>query len=788
MSIQVDQEQARLFLQTLGKNGDTRMRGFYPTGHPLKPSDPGKKAPLSLDTAAQWQQQGRGVYIVINDGGDTDASITACRALFCEWDDRPIEWQVTAWQELNLPEPSLIVLTGGKSAHCYWLFESPISVEVWRELQMRLLEYADADRTLKNPSRVMRLPGAWHLGPDGSPNQQTSIAHISEHRYSPDDFDFILPSIETTKEQDVARRFNVPTALRPHDLAEIKDALDRIPAAVPKQKQYAFFRNLLWGLICACQEAGGTADDAVRLMRQHSPLFAEVEQVARSPFTSVNAGTFWYWAQQHGWQPSRQPALQPYSSADGYGYEEEEEEEEFTAAEQFQLAAELAEGRTLFTLHGLLPPDLADAVDLLQRPLPTDPLSAVMPLVAGYSGLLKLGTRVETSLGYSKPINLFVASVMRSGGAKTPIKNILVDAPAKDIRKNAALEHARAMQVWGEEDRKTRGDAPQPIFPHLSDYTPAALSNQLQLNEQRGLGQLIIRDELSGLFNAVSQDTKNGSGGAEGQLLETFDGDSFASIRVTAGYRSYESCHVSIYGNIQPDVLADLVNGDDSTGKFARFLFCRLPSGVLSLPDTDPTDEELRAYQAAQQVLVNYADKLYALPPKTYRFTAEARASFHAWFKQHQLRADLTATPKVIASLLGKTSAHAMRLAGILHLLKVAHGSLSTDARIDAATVDCAMAIVDQLTRETEAFHEVKESATSRLMRHINETSLAAGKALKREEIKAKGGRDIRKALTAPAFTAAVDELVALGYGVIETERSLNNKSTLRYRALKRIP
>ena len=186
MSIQVDQEQARLFLQTLGKNGDTRMRGFYPTGHPLKPSDPGKKAPLSLDTAAQWQQQGRGVYIVINDGGDTDASITACRALFCEWDDRPIEWQVTAWQELNLPEPSLIVLTGGKSAHCYWLFESPISVEVWRELQMRLLEYADADRTLKNPSRVMRLPGAWHLGPDGTPNGQSTIIHLSEQRYSPD--------------------------------------------------------------------------------------------------------------------------------------------------------------------------------------------------------------------------------------------------------------------------------------------------------------------------------------------------------------------------------------------------------------------------------------------------------------------------------------------------------------------------------------------------------------------------------------------------------------------------
>ena len=312
MSIQVDQEQARLFLQILGKNGNTQMRGFYPTGHPLKAKDPGRKGPLSLDTAAQWQEQGRGVYIPINDGGDTDASITACRALFCEWDDRPVEWQITAWQELNLPEPSCIVLTGGKSAHCYWLFESPISVEVWRELQMRLLEYADADRTLKNPSRVMRLPGAWHLGPDGKPNGQTLIVHRSEHRYSPDDFDFILPSIEAARELDEARRFNVPTALRPHTLAEIKDALDCIPAAVPNQKQYAFYRNLLWALICACQEAGGTADDALRLMQQHSPLFAEAEQVARSSFSNVNAGSFWYHAQKNGYKFTRQqPAQQP---------------------------------------------------------------------------------------------------------------------------------------------------------------------------------------------------------------------------------------------------------------------------------------------------------------------------------------------------------------------------------------------------------------------------------------------------------------------------------------------
>ena len=82
-------------------------------------------------------KRGRGVYAVINDGGDTDSEITQCRAVFCEWDDRPKEWQIDAWKGLGLPEPTLQVDTGGKSIHNYWVFAEPISVEDWKSLQTR---------------------------------------------------------------------------------------------------------------------------------------------------------------------------------------------------------------------------------------------------------------------------------------------------------------------------------------------------------------------------------------------------------------------------------------------------------------------------------------------------------------------------------------------------------------------------------------------------------------------------------------------------------------------------
>ena len=299
----VDFDAARLFFKILKKSKDAiRLRAFYPSGHPFKAGDSGRKAAPTRAIVEEWQAEGRGVYVVINDGGDTDSEITACRALFCEWDDRPKDWQVTAWQELNLPEPTMQVDTGGKSIHSYWIFNTAITPEQWRSLQKRLLEHADADRTLKNPSRVMRLPGTHHIGPDGTIGDQVCIIHQSDAYYTPQQLDACLPDEPTHTKLIEARQF---TDYKPHTLTDIQDALNCIPAAVPKQGQYPLFRNLMWGLIEAVTEAGGSIDQAINMMRRHSPDFAEVEQVARSSYNSVNAGTFWYIARDNGWRPPR---------------------------------------------------------------------------------------------------------------------------------------------------------------------------------------------------------------------------------------------------------------------------------------------------------------------------------------------------------------------------------------------------------------------------------------------------------------------------------------------------
>lgn len=312
-----DFAQANEFASALGKTPETlRFRGFFHRDNPRKAGDPGKKSGSDRRALVDWQSDGRGVYMVINDGGDKDNEITDCCAFFVEWDDRDKEWQKTAWQELNLPEPTLQIDTGGKSIHNYWVLSPKIPPEQWREIQTRLLEYSGGDRTLKNPSRVMRLPGFYHTDGEGLLGSMVQLIHSKPNLYTAEQFAAYLPEPEVIEHQINARSY---TENDSHTLDEIRDAIRCIPAAVPKSKQYPFFRNLLWGLIAACEEAGGSADDALAIMQAHSPLFREAPQVARSAHDHVGAGTFWYHAKQGGYRrlaPKSKPAKSKPSAAD----------------------------------------------------------------------------------------------------------------------------------------------------------------------------------------------------------------------------------------------------------------------------------------------------------------------------------------------------------------------------------------------------------------------------------------------------------------------------------------
>jgi putative DNA primase/helicase len=212
MSSLISTEQTIKQLQLLGyKDGD---RLFF---RAIDKRD-GAGAPKNLDsvfpsiptTLTELNTNGQGIYIVSNGGGHKDGDVVAGLAVWYEHDDMPRDKQISLWQSLRLPVPTFQVDTGGKSIHSYWVFTEPVAIEHippekeggkgrcsgdWCDIQRDLLDYSNGDKSIKNPSRVMRLAGFKHQGT----GEYAQIISESGIRYSFEELRSIIPQPEPKK-------------------------------------------------------------------------------------------------------------------------------------------------------------------------------------------------------------------------------------------------------------------------------------------------------------------------------------------------------------------------------------------------------------------------------------------------------------------------------------------------------------------------------------------------------------------------------------------------------------
>ena len=93
--------------------------------------------------------------------------------------------------------PTLQVHTGGKSCHQYWVFVEPISIERWVALTIKAISALKSDPSVKNPSRLMRLPGFTYYNRKGESGPPASIVGCSGTRYSADELEAALANIDT---------------------------------------------------------------------------------------------------------------------------------------------------------------------------------------------------------------------------------------------------------------------------------------------------------------------------------------------------------------------------------------------------------------------------------------------------------------------------------------------------------------------------------------------------------------------------------------------------------------
>lgn len=314
----IDGAEAARFLALLGKTpAITRLRAFPHRDNPRKfnkKTNPNgiksRKGGFDLAAAHQWQREERGLYLVVNDGGDSDANITGCRAFFLEWDDKPVEWQLEAWREFGLGEPTVAVTTGGKSAHLYWCLLDPIAPDQWAPIQSALIAHTGADSTNRNPSRVMRLPGAHYIGPDGAATGQTRIHTASGVRYTPEDVEAWLcaapPAEPPAAGGGAASAATRPIALQDPNPWPATDLPPRPPGALrealatlPQFRHGAGQYQLLLGLALRLHAELGAVEAEALLAQTCCQAITDLSSYFGEPPQQISTGSVWPYLRDH---------------------------------------------------------------------------------------------------------------------------------------------------------------------------------------------------------------------------------------------------------------------------------------------------------------------------------------------------------------------------------------------------------------------------------------------------------------------------------------------------------
>jgi P4 family phage/plasmid primase-like protien len=156
-------------LRSFAAGAAGRGGGRNRTATAIELADP--EGALLAELRAENDGERRGIFFLVNPGGQKDAEITGVAAQFVEADDLPLE---TQWDNLMaFPLPPSIVVKTRKSLHGYWLMtlssggdatpdqDTPVLAR-FTPLQKQLAAHFGGDPVISNPSRVMRLPGFNH--------------------------------------------------------------------------------------------------------------------------------------------------------------------------------------------------------------------------------------------------------------------------------------------------------------------------------------------------------------------------------------------------------------------------------------------------------------------------------------------------------------------------------------------------------------------------------------------------------------------------------------------------
>jgi hypothetical protein len=193
------------------------------------------------------------------------------------------------------------------------------------------------------------------------------------------------------------------------------------------------------------------------------------------------------------------------------------------------------------------------------------------------------------------------------------------------------------------------------------------------------MGLVIFHDELSSFFAELE---KSHNTTMRAEMLKLWSGGKISYDTKTSGHLHTPKTAISLFGNIQPDKLSQLVAADGGStssgdGLWARFLWVRPKEMIWEFNNIEAniTNDLLRIFK-----------KLDNITDQKLRLSAEALAmAVPVWNQWEAERPDLDPSE---TAFVGKLRGYSTRVAGVLHLLDLAvaqdgeTGALATGDRL----------------------------------------------------------------------------------------------------------
>ena len=379
---------------------------------------------------------------------------------------------------------------------------------------------------------------------------------------------------------------------------------------------------------------------------------------------------------------------------------EQEADLEDTAAQVEQLLAAQKAG---LDLSEILPEKLAAPIKELATMLNLKPECYLAAALTQVSSLFKVGSQVmlNRKTDYYCTPNYFAAIVAESSQKKSPIKRAMIDRPMQPLREKARSEFSKAQQEYEEElaayksnkkkksaEDEPQGPPPKPPRQKLYSFNKTTGEGILyQVAEYPDQGLMYCCDELAGLFKSANQ-YRGGKGSDDEDLLEYWNGTGSTVLRASGTKADLDGLLLSVFGTIQPDVLATLLKDcSDSNGKFARFDFVFQPLAASKLPEEDSGSFDLTP------MLSSLYAKIDALPALKLELSPEAKRLFNAFYEATDKRR--VEEPKQgIRAMVGKMQEKVAKMAAIIHTIDCVFNGVEVNSLIPRTAVEAAIKFV----------------------------------------------------------------------------------------------